>query len=290
LAVNEKVIMSEAKLLISRQNLIITVAAFVAMSSPLNAEEQATADLAAAAQNPVANMISLPLQNNTLFGIGPGDDTGNVLNIQPVIPVNVGEWNIVTRTIVPLIYVPDLTEGLPDLPEGADRGSTFGLGDINFTAFLSPAKPGALIWGIGPSFGLRTATSDRTGSGKWTVGPSAVLLSTPKPWVFGLLVRNLWSYAGDGDRADVNQFLAQPFINYNLPKGWYLTTSPIVTANWEADNDERWTVPIGGGFGKIFSLGTQPMNAQVQSFYNVEHPKFGPDWSLRFQLQFLFPQ
>lgn len=224
------------------------------------------------------------------MGVGPSDDTANVLNIQPVVPITIGDWNIINRTIAPLIYLPDLTTGLPELPKGVDGGSTFGLGDINHTIYFSPANAGPLIWGVGPSFTFPTATDRTLGSEKWSAGPAAMVLAQPGPWVIGSLVRQLWSYAGDSDRQDVSQLLIQPFVNYNLPGGWYAVSSPIITANWEAKSDDTWTVPVGGGMGKIFKLGEQAMNAQLQSFYNVERPEFGPDWSIRFQLQFLFPK
>lgn len=258
-----------------------------------SAEEAKSAgaeELATAAQNPVADLISVPLQNNILFGVGPEGDTANVLNIQPVIPVSLGGWNVITRTIIPVVYLPDLIRGLPDVPENIPRGDEFGLGDINVSAFLSPAASRPVIWGIGPSLGLRTATSPRLGSGKWTAGPSAVALITPKSWVVGALVRNLWSYGGASDRKSVNSFLLQPFINYNFKTGWYLTTSPLVTANWQAGTGNRWTLPLGGGVGKIARLGSQPINLQVQAFGNVVRPDAGPDWSLRLQAQFLFPR
>ena len=260
--------------------------------SHANAAEDDTAALAAAAQNPVADMISLPFQNNTYFDVGPSDDTVNVLNIQPVIPISAGDWNLITRTIVPLIYVPNSIGGVAEIPQGSPdyNDTTFGLGDINATVFLSPARPGKIIWGIGPTLTMPTATDEALGSEKWSAGPSVVVLATPKPWVLGVLARNIWSFAGDDDRADVNQLLVQPFVNYNMAEGWYLTSSPIVTANWEAASDERWTVPIGGGVGKIFKIGAQPINASVQSYYNIESPTFGPDWSLRLQIQFLFPR
>ena len=247
-----------------------------------DARADETTELAQAAQNPVANMISLPLQNNTSFGIGPDDDTQNVLNIQPVVPIGLGEdWNLITRTIAPVIYQPEIVDG---------TGSEFGLGDINATQFFSPAKSGKLIWGVGPVFSFPTATADVLGTDKWSAGPSAIALTIQGPWVIGGLVSNLWSFAGDDDRADVNQFLFQYFINYNMADGWYLSSAPIITANWEADSGNQWTVPFGGGFGKIFKIGNQPMNAQVQAFYNVEAPDNGADWSLRLQLQFLFPK
>ena len=99
----------------------------------------------------------------------------------------------------------------------------------------------------------------------------------------------LGGFAGPGDQ-DVNLFTWQYFINYNLPKGWYLTSAPIITANWEADSDNTWTIPSGGGIGKIFRIGKQPINGQVSAYYNVETPEYGPDWQLRIQLQFLFPK
>jgi hypothetical protein len=239
-------------------------------------------ELAKAAQNPVADLISLPFQNNTNFGYGPDDKIQNVLNIQPVVPFHLGEnWNLITRTIAPLIYQPEVGEG---------TGDEFGLGDINFTAFFSPKRPTkGIIWGAGPILVFPTATDEKLGSEKWSAGPSAVALTIQGPWLYGALVNNVWSFVGDGDRDDVNAMLIQPFLNYNLPEGWYLVSSPIITANWEADNDDTWTVPVGGGVGKIFRIGNQPMNAQMQAFYNVEKPSVVGDWSLRFQLQFLFP-
>ena len=229
----------------------------------------------------MANLISLPFQNNTNFGTGPDDDTQNILNIQPVWPISVtDDWNVITRTIVPVV-------SQPGMRSGDDR--TNGLGDTTFTAFLSPSKPDGIISGIGPVFLLPTATDSALGSDKWGIGPSLVLISMQGPWVVGSLFSNVWSVGGSGDD-DVNIFTWQPFINYNLPDSWYLTTSPLITANWEASSGDEWTVPLGGGFGKIFRIGKQPVNGQVQAFYNVEKPEFGADWTLRAQLQFLFPK
>ena len=248
---------------------------------------KSAADLAKAAQNPVADMISLPFQYNLYFGVGQSNDVAGVLNIQPVIPVNVGSVNIINRIILPVIHVPNSVFGLPgELSEGS--GNEVGMGDINYTAFFSPAKPGKVIWGIGPSINLPTATSDELGSGKLSLGISAVVLTMQDQWVYGVLVRNLWSVGGDSDRRDVNQFLMQPFVSYNLPDGWYITSSPVITANWNAD--DVWTVPIGGGFGRTFRIGKQPVNMSFQAFYHVIRPDNAPDWSLRFQVQLLFPK
>lgn len=246
-----------------------------------SAQEGGGSDLARKTQNPVSDLISLPFQNNTNFGIGPDDKTQNILNIQPVWPFPLNdEWNLITRTIFPVISQPGLAPG---------QGRTFGLGDTTFTAFLSPVDSGKLTWGAGPVFLLPTATDGVLGSDKWALGPSAVLLTMRGPWVVGSLLSNVWSVAGSGDD-DVNLFTWQYFINYNLPKGLYLTSAPILTANWEADSGNRWTIPIGGGIGKIFRIGKQPLNGQVSAYYNVEKPDFGPDWQLRLQLQFLFPK
>jgi len=261
--------------------LIIFVVAAFTHNYNARAEDKGTEELAKKTQNPVSDLISLPLQNNTNFGIGPHDRTQNVLNIQPVIPINVREWNLINRTILPLIYQPDIFDS---------SGGTFGLGDINSTLFLSPAKPSKFIWGVGPIISFPTATDDVLGSGKWSAGPSAVGLVMPGKWVLGALVNNIWSFAGDSERRSVNQFLLQYFVNYNLPKGWYLSSAPILTANWKADSGNQWTVPFGGGVGKIFRIGKQPMNAQVQAFYNAVKPDNGPDWTLRLQFQFLFPK
>jgi len=241
-----------------------------------------TADLAKQAQNPIANLISLPLQNNTNFNLGPHDRTQNVLNIQPVAPFGIkNDWTVITRTIAPLIWQPDITQS---------SGETFGLGDINSTAFFSPPAKGKTMWGVGPIVSFPTATDDVLGTEKWSIGPSVVVVSTPGKWVLGALVNNIWSVAGPSDEPDVNKFLFQYFVNYNFSKGWYLTSAPIITADWNVDSDNRWIVPFGIGFGKLTRIGSQPINLSLQGYYNVESPEYGPDWTLRVQMQFLFPK
>jgi hypothetical protein len=231
----------------------------------------------------MADLISIPIQNNTNYKYGPLEKTQNITNIQPVIPFSLNEdWNLITRTIMPLINQPEFVPG---------QGSKFGLGDINLSLFVGPKEPGEVIWGCGPVFMLPTATDDRLGSKKWGAGPAAVALTMQGPWVFGALAQNIWSFAGDSDRADVNQMLIQYFINYNLPHGWYLTSAPIITANWEADSDDRWTIPFGAGVGRLIFLGELPLNMQVGGYYNVKKPdNIGPRWTLRCQIQTLLPK
>lgn len=270
-------------------------AELIRAAEPQQAGKQGSSeeDLVKKTQNPVADLISVPLQNNFNFGTGSKDRTVYVGNIQPVIPFKLNDrWNLITRTIMPIINQPSLFPGT--------IGAT-GLGDINPTFFFSPSKPSKLIWGVGPTFTLPTATDSQIGNGKFSLGPAAVALTMQGHWVVGALANNQWSVAGWGD-GYVNQMLIQPFVNYNLPNHWYLVSAPIMTANWAADKaGDVWTVPVGGGVGKLFRLGEVlplkghpiaklPINVQLQAFGNVVRPEFGADWQLRFQIQLLFPK
>ena len=265
-------------------------------AEPQQPGKQGTSDeeLVKQTQNPVADLISVPFQNNYNFVAGPKHNHMiYLLNIQPVIPIHITEdWNLITRIITPVINLPSLAPGI---------GSATGLGDINPTFFLSPAKSGELIWGVGPTFTLPTATDKLLGTGKFSLGPAAVALTMQGHWVFGALMNNQWSVAGWGS-GHVNQLLIQPFINYNLPDHWYLVMAPIITANWAAAKaGDVWTVPLGGGVGKLFRLGQilpleghelakLPINTQLEAFGNVARPEDGAKWQLRFQIQFLFPK
>jgi len=272
------VIIKSPSEILTRQKRIantILVIALLGIMQQAHAAEQS--DLAKQAQNPIANLISLPLQNNTNFNVGPDDRTQNILNIQPVYPFSLGEdWNLITRTVLPV-----LSQSL------ADEDRKNGLGDTSFSAFFSPKDSGKLTWGVGPQVLIPTSTDDSLGSGNWGGGVSAVFLGMPGNWVVGSLFSNVWAQ-------DVNTFTWQYFINYNIPdsNGLYLTSAPIITANWEADSGDRWTVPfgVGVGVGKIFKIGKQPLNGQISAYYNAEKPNPGADWQLRLQLQFLFPK
>jgi hypothetical protein len=251
-------------------------------------QAQGGGDLAAKTQNPVGAMYSLPFK----FTLDSGASDGEVfvLNIQPVIPVTVGNWNLINRVIVPLIDTPGGVSGTPEIPNPVGDDGATGLGDINYSVYVSPAEPGKVIWGIGPSLMMDTATEDELGSGKWSAGPTAVVLIQPKPWTIGLLGRQLWDFAGDSDRKNFNQLLLEPFINYNLDNGWYLISDMILTANWEADSSNTWTIPLGGGAGKMFAIGNQKMNTKLEAYYNVVKPDGAPDWFMSWTLQFLFPR
>lgn len=231
---------------------VLIIFPFILLAIPGDKIPQAAAseaDLAKKTQNPVADLISVPFQNNLNFNYGPNNDLQDVLNVQPVIPIHLNkEWNLVTRTIIPVINQP--------WPE-----SKFGLGDINATLFLSPAKllplaEGGLFWGVGPILQFPTATNDILGSGKWAAGPSAVVGYLGKTWALGALANNIWSFAGEDERPYVNLMTVQPFINYNLPDAWSLSFSPIITANWSAKDRQQWTVPLGEAVGRYFASGS----------------------------------
>ena len=247
------------------------------------AAEMSAEELAKLAQNPVGNMISVPFQYNANLNYGPNKDTQSILNIQPVIPISVNnDWNIITRTILPVLWQPSLT----------GDSTTSGLGDLQFTAFLSPANPGEWIWGVGPIVQAPTHTNSKLGNDNWGLGPSFVVLHLDKgsPWVYGVLVNNVWSLGSSSDAPSYNNGLIQPFINYNLPDGAYFTSAPILTVNWNAEGSQQWTVPIGGGVGKIFHFGKLPVNMQVSAYYNVVRPDDTANWQIRAQVQFMFPK
>jgi hypothetical protein len=264
---------------------VLAVAILCAAAAPASAQEKLSAtELAKLAQNPVGNLISLPFQNNTNLNFGPEKGTQNILNIQPVIPIEVTpDWNVITRTILPVIWNPSL---------GPNDSSTTGTGDTTFTAFLSPAKPGKLIWGAGPVVQIPTNSNAELGNKNWGLGPSFVVLHLDKgdPWVYGVLVNNVWSLSSDERGGSYNNGLIQPFVNYNFEEGFYLTSSPIATVNWDAPSGQKWTVPVGGGIGKIFHLGRLPVNTQLSAYYNVERPDNAANWQIRFQVQLMFPK
>ena len=243
---------------------------------------QGTTEIAKQAQNPIASVISVPLENDFNPHTGINKEDSYVLEIKPVVPFKLSnDWNLITRTIIPVIQVPDLALGV---------NGTSGLGDVQASFFLSPAKVGKVIWGAGPVISLPTATEDILGTKKVSIGPTAVALSIQGHWLFGTLVQNLFAVAGPSARRDVNQMLMQPFVNYNMRHGWYLTSSPIITSNWEVNSNNRWTVPVGGGVGRIVHFGKLPVNTYAQVFRNVERPDGTTSWSARFQMQFLFPK
>jgi hypothetical protein len=271
---------------------VYSFALTIIFASPGLADE----DLAKKSQNPIGNMISLPMQNNTYFDVGPAEEWANSFQFQPVYPVNFGKVNLINRTIIPISYIAEQEVTVPATTLFETNNITFesdsvgGLGNITYQGFLSPAEPGKIIWGAGPVLQIPTATDERLGSDKWSGGAGVVALTMPGKWVLGFLGYNIWSFAGPSDEEDVNSMLFQYFVNYNLSNGWYLSSTPVITANWEADKDERWTVPFGLGLGRLIKIGKQPVDIKIQPFWYAEKPDNGPEWSLQIQVKFLFPK
>jgi hypothetical protein len=260
----------------------VTAALFTLLTLPAFAQD--TQSLAREAKNPFADLINLQFFYDATLRAGPANETQQVLTLQPLIPFNLNSrWTIVTRTILPLIEQPGVAPG-----EGWIRGR----GDTQFAAFLSPARTGSLVWGVGPVFQLPTATNDALGQGKWGAGPGAGVQWSGTQWTFGALVLNIWSFTGEASRPAVNQMQLQPTVNYTFRDNpnRYLSFSPTITANWEASGDERWTVPISLGLGQLLKFGHQSVNLQTTTYYNVVSPPGSARWTLELEVQFLFPQ
>lgn len=237
--------------------------------------------LAQASQNPIANLISVPFENNLDFNVGPEDGEVYVLNLKPVIPVTLGHLNLINRFIMPLAHQQERFDG---------EGSETGLGNLTYQAFFTPAKPSRLIWGVGPALVLPTNTDQRLGADKWSAGPAAVFLKKAGPWLFGSLFQQSWSFAGDSDENNINLTTWQYFINYSFESGWYLSSTPTMSANWDEDSSNRYTVPVGGGVGRVVRFGKMPVDMKLQGFRNVEKPDGAATWSLQFQFKLLFPK
>jgi hypothetical protein len=246
-------------------------------------QESSEEDLAKKTQNPVADLISLPFQLNYDENLGPSDDGSRiVLNIQPVIPISLNrDWNVISRTIVPLV-------DLQDFPvKGNDES---GIGDVLQSLFFSPKKPtsGGAIWGVGPVLSLPTASDELLGSEKWSAGPTAVVLKQESGWTYGALANHLWSFAGDGDRAYVNTTFLQPFLAYTLPTYTTLGINTESAYDWRT---EKWSVPVNISVSQILKIGSQPVSLQAGLRYWAESPEGGPeDLGLRLAVTLLFPK
>ena len=207
-----------------------------------------------------------------------------------MIPISVSkDWNLITRWITPVIYQP-LPVPQPSGPPVQQTG-VYGLGDLNPSFFLSPKKT-TVIWGVGPTFVLPTATNTAyLGQGKLSMGPTVVALVQPSPLDDRGSCKQLLVCRRpfQSDKPAVNQFLLQYFINYNMKKGWYLARAPIVTANWRAPGGNQWTVPFGGGVGRIMKLGFQPVNITAQFYGNAVYPAGTSPWGMKLQLRSCFP-
>ncbi len=232
-------------------------------------------------QNPVGNITVVPFQNNFNYGYGPYTRLQYNLNVQPVVPIMLSpKMTLIARTIIPVINQPSPESPVVCASPGGCP-ATFGLSDVQEQLFFAPkTKPGQLIWGVGPIFQFPTATPNTLGSGKWSAGPDAVALVMPGSWVLGALVTQLWSVAGIPSRPNVNSFLVQPFVNYNLKGGWAISSAPVMTSNANLPGT-KWTVPLGGGIARTFKDGDQLMSLTALYYTNVVRPLAAPQTTLR---------
>ena len=260
-------------------------ALFVLGAAAGSAQDKAAPDkestaLAKATQNPVADLVTIPAQFNFFSGGDLSAQTLTQFLVQPVMPLVINEkWNVIARTIVPFVSVP--------LP-GGQRSA--GIADIQEQLYFTPAKPGKIIWGIGPLLSLPTATNTLLATGQLALGPTAVILAMPGPWVVGALANNIWRISGNDQTTEINQFFLQPFINYNLARGWAISTAPAITANWSAPSGEEWTLPVGLGISKIDRIGSRPVNLGLQYYHLAEHPSGAADEQWRFVFALLYPR
>jgi len=258
--------------------ILILAAAFL-NAAPLCAETSEE-ELAKKTLNPVADLISLPFQFNEDYNIGPNGAAQITLNIQPVIPISLNqEWNLILRTIVPVIYAESTAPGVED---------SSGLGDTTQSFFFSPKEPvQGWIIGVGPVLYYPTASHDALGAGKWGIGPTFVVLRQEFGFTYGLLANHISSFAGDSARADISATYLQPFFGYTTKTYTSLFLNTESTYNWKND---QWTVPINLSVSQILKVGGQPLSLQLGYRYYAEAPTGGPDWGLRFTLTFLFPK
>ena len=235
--------------------------------------------LAKQTQNPVGDIVSVPFQFNFNNGGGLVDETYFNLNFQPVIPIHLSRSvTAISRTIVPIDSFP------------GPSGTRFsGVGDIQEQLFFTPAKPGAIIWGIGPVFSFPTATAEPAKTGTWAAGPGVVVLAMPGPWVIGVLVSQFSPMTDANGPPRTNLMTLQYFINYNFGKGWALGTAPLITANWDASDGDRWTVPAGLSISRTLVFNRQPMTLGFQYYRNVARPSSAPSNQLRFVVSLIFP-
>jgi hypothetical protein len=244
-------------------------------------EKAKAAELAKKLQNPIADLISAPIQNNFDFGAGPnGDGFQYKVNIQPVIPITLNEdWNLISRTILPVVYQENMI----------GKTSQSGLSDTLQSLFFSPQKPtaGGWIWGAGLVFLLPTATDDLLGSEKWGAGPTAILLKQEKGWTYGLLANQVWSFAGESGRQEVNATYLQPILAYTTKNQTTFSFNAESAYDWA---NTQWTVPLNLSVAQLVKIGKLPMQFQVGGRYYAEKPANGPNWGLRFTVTFLFPK
>jgi len=266
--------------------LALALAALSSSRSPAQSiPPESDTEISKQIENPVTRRITLRLRYEADFLDSPCKATKNIFSInQAVVPFRLNEeWALITRTKLPAAVQP---------PKKLGEHWSSGLNNGYTTFFLSPRYGHGFYWGAGPVLHYPMATSSALGVDKWGTGPSAAFLKQDEsPLVFGAVVNNIWSLGGPPGSSDrTNQLLFNPIVTYHFAEGWSVGSSPNITTNWIA-NGGKWTVPLGGGFGKAAVLGEQPIKLDLNFYYNAIRPKAANDtWLLQVTLTFQFPK
>ncbi len=255
--------------------------ALFAQSAPSSATSGDNTELAKKLSNPISDLVSVPFQFNWEQNVGPKDQTRFILNVQPVMPFSLTpNMNLITRVIVPFVSQPPLAEG---------GLAAAGVGDVLTSFFFSPNKRSTLTWGVGPVISLPSTAEPTLGTEKWSTGPTIVALKQVGPWTVGALWNQVWSFAGNTDRADVNQMFVQPFLAYTTKTALTVTVQSESVGNFNADTD-KWTIPINLLVSKVSSFGVLPASYQIGFGGYAVHPDVGPSWKVRGAIVLLLPR
>lgn len=225
-------------------------------------------------------LFFLPVEIDTDSGASNGDAV--ISRILPTFSIPLSErWRLASLTQMTIADAPGRASSIPGNPEPVAGPSEFGLGDIVTIGFLTPNSSGRLKWGVGAGLAILTASKDVLGSGKWSAGPAIRLGYQSGPWRTGMVAANLKSFSGDADRADVNQLMIRGLVRRDFGDDWYFVYAPIITANWDRDSNQRWLVPLGGGFGRHLQFASSRIDLSMQVYSNVIKPDGAPHSVIR---------